>query len=171
MRFSPPLRASPPFTPFHPFVNWVGVKICACIKSSMLGNDIYSFDEVLKHCPVNEDVEFIYQGDLFTDKMGTSAGENLIDGDSYDEEIQTALEESNGDKEYAFFPENHRCGELGTSAYAAAELLTGEEFEGVSGKYFSMSTEPAKSSELSYSVEDAREFWEESEKLSVLRRK
>lgn len=49
----------------------------------MLGNDIYSFDEVLKHCPVNEDVEFIYQGDLFTDKMGTSAGENLIDGDSY----------------------------------------------------------------------------------------
>ena len=91
--------------------------------------------------------------------------------DVYDEEIQTALEESNGDKEYAFFPENHRCGELGTSAYAAAELLTGEEFEGVSGKYFSMSTEPAKSSELSYSVEDAREFWEESEKLSVLRRK
>ena len=34
-----------------------------------------------------------------------------------------------------------------------------------------MSTEPAKSSELSYSVEDTREFWEESEKLSVLRRK
>ena len=28
--------------------------------------------------------------------------------DVYDEEIQTALEESNGDKEYAFFPENHR---------------------------------------------------------------
>lgn len=37
-----------------------------------------------------------------------------------------------------------------------------------------MNTEPAKSSELSYSVEDTREFWEESEeseKLSVLRRK
>lgn len=48
-----------------------------------MSNDIYSFDEVLKHCPVNEDVEFIYQGDLFTDKMGTLAGENLIDGDSY----------------------------------------------------------------------------------------
>lgn len=38
MRFHPPpLRASPPFTPFHPFVNQVGVKVCACIKSSMLG--------------------------------------------------------------------------------------------------------------------------------------
>ncbi|MBQ7488102.1 MAG: AMP-binding protein, partial [Clostridia bacterium] len=28
-----------------------------------MANDIYSFDEVLKTCPVNEDVEFIYQGD------------------------------------------------------------------------------------------------------------
>lgn len=48
-----------------------------------MSNDIYSFDEVLKNCPVNEDIEFIYQGDLFTDKMGTSAGQNLIDGDAY----------------------------------------------------------------------------------------
>ena len=48
-----------------------------------MSNDIYSFDEILKNCPVNEDVEFIYQGDLFTDKMGTAAGENLIEGDSY----------------------------------------------------------------------------------------
>lgn len=31
-----PQRASPPFTPFHPFVNRVRVKVCACIKSSML---------------------------------------------------------------------------------------------------------------------------------------
>ena len=30
-----PQRASP-FTPFHPFVNRVRVKVCACIKSSML---------------------------------------------------------------------------------------------------------------------------------------
>ena len=37
---------------------------------STMSNDIFSFDEVLKCCPVNEDVEFIYQGDLFTDKMG-----------------------------------------------------------------------------------------------------
>ncbi len=42
MRFHPPLRASPPFTPFHPFVNRVGVKGCVCIKSSMLGNDNYN---------------------------------------------------------------------------------------------------------------------------------
>ncbi|WP_297966558.1 amino acid adenylation domain-containing protein, partial [uncultured Anaerovibrio sp.] len=51
-----------------------------------MGNDIYSFDEVLKHCPVNEDVEFIYQGDLFTDNMGgssTGEGSNLLWGDSY----------------------------------------------------------------------------------------
>ena len=54
-----------------------------------MGNDIYSFDEVLKHCPVNEDVEFIYQGDLFTDNMGGGQGNsdadggNLICGDSY----------------------------------------------------------------------------------------
>jgi len=41
MKISPPFRASPPFTPFHPFVNRVGVKGCACIKSSMLGNETY----------------------------------------------------------------------------------------------------------------------------------
>ena len=41
MGISPPFRASPPFTPFHPFVNRVGVKGCACIKSSMLGNEHY----------------------------------------------------------------------------------------------------------------------------------
>ena len=48
-----------------------------------MANDIYSFDEVLKTCPVNEDVEFIYQGDLFTDNMGTAAGENLLQGDKW----------------------------------------------------------------------------------------
>ena len=50
---------------------------------SNMSNDIYSFDEVLKECPVNEDVEFIYQGDLFTDNMGTGAGETLIEGDKW----------------------------------------------------------------------------------------
>lgn len=50
---------------------------------STMANDIYSFDEVLKTCPVNEDVEFIYQGDLFTDNMGKSAGENLLQGDKW----------------------------------------------------------------------------------------
>ena len=48
-----------------------------------MANDIYSFDEVLKSCPVNEDVEFIYQGDLFTDNMGSAAGENLLQGDKW----------------------------------------------------------------------------------------
>ena len=46
-----------------------------------MANDIYSFDEVLKACPVNEDVEFIYQGDLFTDKMGRDTDDNLLMGD------------------------------------------------------------------------------------------
>ena len=50
---------------------------------SNMSNDIYSFDEVLKECPVNEDVEFIYQGDLFTDNMGTAAGETWIEGDKW----------------------------------------------------------------------------------------
>ena len=50
---------------------------------SNMSNDIYSFDEVLKTCPVNEDVEFIYQGDLFTDNMGKSAGEDLLQGDKW----------------------------------------------------------------------------------------
>ena len=48
-----------------------------------MSNDIYSFDEVLKTCPVNEDVEFIYQGDLFTDRMGAAAGEALLQGDKW----------------------------------------------------------------------------------------
>ena len=48
-----------------------------------MANDIFSFDEVLKTCPVNEDVEFIFQGDLFTDNMGTSAGETLLQGDKW----------------------------------------------------------------------------------------
>ena len=48
-----------------------------------MANDIYSFDEVLKTCPVNEDVEFIYQGDLFTDQMGADAGETLLQGDKW----------------------------------------------------------------------------------------
>ncbi|MCR5007252.1 MAG: AMP-binding protein [Oribacterium sp.] len=50
---------------------------------SNMSNDIYSFDEVLKQCPVNEDVELIYQGDLFTDNMGKAGGEQLLKSDSY----------------------------------------------------------------------------------------
>ena len=48
MEISPPQRASPPFTPFHPFVKRVGVKGCACIKSSMLGNEKYKGDARLQ---------------------------------------------------------------------------------------------------------------------------
>ena len=48
-----------------------------------MANDIFSFDEVLKTCPVNEDVEFIYQGDLFTDNMGKAAGRSLLEGDKW----------------------------------------------------------------------------------------
>ena len=48
-----------------------------------MANDIYSFDEVLKTCPVNEDVEFIYQGDLFTDSMGKEGGADLLQGDKW----------------------------------------------------------------------------------------
>ena len=50
---------------------------------STMGNDIYSFDEVMKNCPVNEDVEFLYQGDLFTDRMGESEAATKVAGDSY----------------------------------------------------------------------------------------
>ena len=60
---------------------------------------------------------------------------------------------------------SERFGDLGESSSAAAELLTSEEFAGVSGKYFNMSTNTKESSELSYSLENARELWEESEKL------
>ena len=61
-----------------------------------------------------------------------------------------------------------RCGDLETSALAAAELLTSEEFSGVSGKYFSMGTKAVNSSELSYSLENARELWAASMKLAGL---
>ena len=61
-----------------------------------------------------------------------------------------------------------RCGDLGVSSRAAADILTREEFAGVSGKYFSMGTEAVKSSELSYSAENARELWEASVKLCGL---
>lgn len=48
-----------------------------------MSNDIFSFDEVLKSCPVNEDVELIFQGDLFTDNMGMDAGKQRLKSDSY----------------------------------------------------------------------------------------
>ena len=61
-----------------------------------------------------------------------------------------------------------RCGDLGRSAAVAAELLMSEEFAGISGKYYSMSTTPKESSELSYNTVNARELWDASVKLSGL---
>ena len=46
-----------------------------------MSNDIYSFDEVLKDCPVNEEVEFIYQGSQFTDHPDSE--NTLAEGDKW----------------------------------------------------------------------------------------
>ncbi len=48
---------------------------------SNMSHDIYSFDEVLRECPVNEDVEFIYQGSQFTEHAGD--GKVLAEGDKW----------------------------------------------------------------------------------------
>ena len=66
MEISPPPRASPPFTPFHPFVNRVGVKGCACIKSSMLGNEKYKGDALLQKT---------FRTDFLTKKSKINEGE------------------------------------------------------------------------------------------------
>lgn len=47
-----------------------------------MSHDIYSFDEVLKECPVNEEVEFIYQGSQFTDHPD-AAKTALAEGDKW----------------------------------------------------------------------------------------
>ena len=63
-----------------------------------------------------------------------------------------------------------RFGELAVSAQAGAEILTGEEFlSPEEALYYDRSTRTAKSSPLSYSEENARELWTESEKLTGLR--
>lgn len=46
-----------------------------------MSNDIYSFDEVLRECPVNEDVEFIYQGSQFTEHG--DGGKVMAEGDKW----------------------------------------------------------------------------------------
>lgn len=48
-----------------------------------MSNDIYSFDEVLKECPVNEEVEFIYQGSQFTDHADAPVEDKLVEGDKW----------------------------------------------------------------------------------------
>ncbi len=46
-----------------------------------MSHDVYSFDEVLKDCPVNEEVEFIYQGSQFTDHPDQT--KMLAEGDKW----------------------------------------------------------------------------------------
>ena len=48
-----------------------------------MSNDIYSFDEVLRDCPVNEEVEFIYQGNQFTDHASAQQKRILAEGDKW----------------------------------------------------------------------------------------
>ncbi|MBQ8094273.1 MAG: amino acid adenylation domain-containing protein [Clostridia bacterium] len=48
-----------------------------------MSHDIYSFDEVLKECPVNEEVEFIYQGSQFTEHTNDSGKPVLAEGDKW----------------------------------------------------------------------------------------
>ena len=48
-----------------------------------MSNDIYSFDQVLRECPVNEDVEFIYQGSQFTEYSAADGEKKLAEGDRW----------------------------------------------------------------------------------------
>ena len=62
-----------------------------------------------------------------------------------------------------------RYGKLETSSNALAQLVTEERFGAVSGEYFDRSTNTARSSELSYSSENAAELWEKSLAYTGLR--
>lgn len=61
-----------------------------------------------------------------------------------------------------------RFGELPVSASAASDILTKEEFEGLSGKYFDRGPKMAESSALSHSPENAGALWDASMKLAGL---
>lgn len=56
----------------------------------------------------------------------------------------------------------NRYGNLAESSDALAKLITGDEFETISGKYFDRGTDTAESSELSYSTANAEELWNAS---------
>ncbi|MDO4680662.1 MAG: short-chain dehydrogenase [Aerococcus sp.] len=58
-----------------------------------------------------------------------------------------------------------RFGDLNASAQAATEILTKDVFISSDAKYYDRSIHVANSSTLSYSVENARELWDESMKL------
>ena len=58
-----------------------------------------------------------------------------------------------------------RFGKLSSSSDALAELITSDAFSDISGEYYDRSTKTAKSSELSYSEENAAELWEASKRF------
>lgn len=63
-----------------------------------------------------------------------------------------------------------RYGSLSDSSTALAELVTEDEFGKSSGKYFDRSTNPAKSSDLSYNEDYAKELWNTSLRYTGLSR-
>ena len=62
-----------------------------------------------------------------------------------------------------------RVGELATSSSAACEILTEDRYKSEEALYYDRSTNTSRSSELSYSEENARELWNESAKLTGFR--
>ena len=64
--------------PTGQFLRGIGRQIVAS-----MGHDIYSFDEVLRDCPVNEDVELIFQGSRFTERPRGDGEKILADGDKW----------------------------------------------------------------------------------------
>ena len=62
-----------------------------------------------------------------------------------------------------------RFGELSVSAQAAADILTDERYLSAEALYYDRSTNVAKSSPLSYSMENARELWDMSLKFTGLK--
>ena len=61
-----------------------------------------------------------------------------------------------------------RFGTVATSSTAACEILTEEKYKSEEALYYDRSTNTAKSSELSYSEENARELWDISRKLTEI---
>ena len=62
-----------------------------------------------------------------------------------------------------------RFGDLEKSSDAYAELVVNDELAASSANYYDRSTTAIESSELSYNIENAKELWDESERLCGLR--
>lgn len=62
----------------------------------------------------------------------------------------------------------NRYGTLAASSDALASLVTSEEVAGRSGEYFDRSTKAVRSSDLSYSKENAQELWDASLRFTGL---